>query len=332
MAKMQVKPIASAAAALLLSVVGSALAQANPGVVYPGGAAPGAPAAAQPAQPGQPGAPVAGAPSLPPLPGAPAAPAQVRPGAVAVDDVMPAGLSDDVRELKRRMDEFQRAQNNAASQVAKPVTRTITVSQAAGEEPPVVRLAPGVPTNVVFIDSTGQPWPIDYATPGDANRFDVLMPIPGTSSLQIRPRHNYGYGGLSVSLKGNHIPISLSLAVGQTEVDSRLDVKIARRGPNAAAPIIDRTGLPHVTDVSLMSFLDGVPPQGATEVKTSSKSVRAWRWAGKLVVRTDSPVVSPAWSDSTMSPSGVTNAYILPDVPTILVSSEGRMVTVKIDQ
>lgn len=267
------------------------------------------------------------APTLPALPGA-----DVKAGRVAVDDVMPSGLANDVRELKRRMEEFSRAQSEAAAPLAKPMpSRSVTITQAAGEDAPEIRVAQGIPTNVVFLDSTGQPWPIEFATPGDPNKFDVLMPIPGTANLQLRPRTPYGYGGLSVTLRGNPVPISLSLTSGQKEVDTRVDVKIGHRGPNAVASIIDRTGAPNATDVSLMSFLDGVPPQGSKEVRTSLSSVRAWLWNNRLVVRTELPLVSPAWTDSTSSPNGVTNAYILPAVPSILIAAEGRMITVQID-
>lgn len=336
--------IAGAVAALFVAALGvNAQAQNMPqsGAVFPGGQNPqqqmqpqaGGVPAQQTAQAAQPGQQIqqTGPNGMPVLPKLPGEQSGIRAGAIAIDDLMPPNLAKDVLELKERRDAYDRAMAASAGVVAKPVTRSITITQAAGEVPDVVRVAPGIPTNVVFLDSTGQPWPIEYATPGDSSKFEVVMPMAGTSSLQIRPRFSYGYSGLSVTLKNNPIPISLTLTVGQAQVDARLDVKVARRGPNAAAPIIDRTGSPHATDVTLMSFLDGVPPQGSREVKTSLSSVRAWMWNDRLVVRTDQPLVSPAWSDSTSSPSGVTNAYILPVVPSILVATDGRMMTVKID-
>lgn len=338
--------IAGAATALILSLAAvQSMAQVPPGpsaqpqagVVVPGAPAQAAPQPAsapapQAALPGQPGTPIAGAvaPQLPPLPNQQAQ--AIRPGSVAVDDVLPPSLAGDVAEIKRRLDEFQRAQAAATAPLGKPVTRTVTITQQAGEAPQVLRLSPGIPTDVIFLDSTGQPWPIEFATPGaDSSKFDVVMPMPGTPTLQIRPKQNYHYAGLSVTLKGNPIPVSFLLTASQKEVDTRLDVNVARRGPNAAAPIIDRIGAPHATDVSLMSFLDGVPPQGSREVKTSLNSVRAWLWNDRLIVRSELPVVSPAWSDNAASPSGVTNAYVLPVVPSILVTNGGRMVSVKVD-
>lgn len=355
--------IAGAAAALIVALAATpSIAQTQPGAplpgqpgaVYPGGVYPGAgatpgaathqgqpaAAAAQPqqalaqpvvGQPGTPGTPVAGAsagvPSLPPLPGANA----VNASQLATDDVMPADIPGQVRVLRQRMDEFARASATAGSTLPKPVSRTETITQAAGEKPMNVRLAMGVPSAVMFVDATGQPWPIEYATPGDPNKFEVLMPVPGTASLELRPRQAYGWAGLTVKLRGNNVPIPFTLTFGQGEVDSRLDLRVAGRGPNAVAPIIDRVGMPGPLDAPLLSFLDGVPPQGARVLKTDSKSVKAWVLGDRLVVRSDMPVVSPAWSDSYSSPNGATNAYVLPLVPSILVSVDGRITPVKID-
>lgn len=339
--------VASAVATLVFSLSSATVAaQSSPGgrdsAVYPGGVKPAASApSAQSGKvsasgaPGAPGTPISGAPVLPPLPGAVAgAPASGAPTAaaqLAVDDTLPEHMAAQIKEFKRRLDMVDRANAESTAIVAKPVTRATTITQAAGEESPVVRVAPAIPTNIVFIDSTGQPWPIDYAIPGDPTKFEILMPNPGTSVLQIRPTQSYGYGGLSVMLKGNTVPVTLILTAGQEEVDARLDVKIARRGPNAAASIIDLTGQPHDTDVSLSSFMDGVPPPGSQEVKTSLKLVRAWLWAGKLVIRSELPLISPAWKDNSISPNGVTFGYILPVVPSILVSSEGRFINVQIN-
>lgn len=286
--------------------------------------------------PGQPGTPIGTVPALPDLPGAAAAAgtnaAGVNPTRLAVDDLMPATIASDVYELKRRMDEITRAQMASASKVAKAVTRSITLTQAAGEETPSIRIASGVPSNVIFIDNTGKPWPIEYAVPGDPNKFDVIMPTTGSSGLQLRPKNPYGYAGLSVKLQGNEVPVSFTVVAGQNEVDTRVDVHVAQRGPNASAPIIDRTGQPNLSDASLSSFLDGVPPNGARELKTSRTGVRAWSWSGRLVVRSDIPLIAPAWIDDTNSPNGVTKAYILPMVPKLTVSDQGRLLLVDVLQ
>lgn len=358
--------VVSAASSLALAQVVPAPAPATAlpnqqGVVYPGRSVepvPGASAAAPAPSsgvapsnvalpgsqlPGQVAAPApttarsTGSPAMPPLQGGvgPRNPGPVKSGpALAVDDTVPADIAEQVRVLRHRMDEVQRAASASPSAVPRPITRSQPVTQAAGEDPPSVRTSLGMPTNLVFTDSTGAPWPIEFATPGDSSQFDVLLPVAGTSNIQIRPKSAYAYGGLSVTLKGNSVPVSVILTTAQKEVDSRVDLRIMQRGPQAQAPIVDVvfSGGNPASDRALNAFLDNVPPAGAKEVKTSFRSVKAWMYNDQLYLRTDATLVSPLWSDSRSSPNGVTRTYLLSEVPFVVVSTEGRMVRVTINE
>lgn len=276
-------------------------------------------------------------PAMPPLPNSTAAknnaPQKTGPE-LAVEDTLPENINVQVRELRRRMDEVQRAASANPSVAPRPITRSIAITQAAGEEPPAIRTTQGMPTNLVFTDASGAPWPIAFATPGDISQFDVLLPVAGTSTVQIRPKTPYAYGGLSITLKGNDVPVSVILSAAQKEVDNRVDVRVMQRGPNAIAPIVDRvvTGGSAASDSALISFLDGVPPSGAKEVRTSFRGVKAWILNDQLYLRTDTTLVSPLWTDSMSSPNGVTRTYLLSNVPSVVISTDGRMVPVTISE
>lgn len=311
------------------------------GVVYPGrpmvqGSAPSAPSASMPATSGAlpgghvntptPGAPIGQMPPLPPQAGAPAPIAS--PAQLYVEDNMPSDLPSAIKEYKRRFDEAQRASAAYTNTAAKPISRGITITQMPGEPSPTVRLASGVPTNVVFTDSTGAAWPIEFATPGDLSLVDVLVPVDGSATLQIRPKQPYMYGAISVNLRGNMVPVTLILASAQDQVDTRIDARIARRGPNAQAPVIDRPGFTNV-DETLMAVLDGVAPTDAKVMKSSSADLRAWSYKGKLYVRTNMSIVSPAYFDSAASVDG-TRVFVLPPVPSVTVSVDGVLRIVNI--
>lgn len=354
--------VAAAAAASLIAI--AATAQALPGaqtpnpvpdqagVVYPGRVTTQPPPVAAPQANPQLAPPVAavvppagtplpgqartanGSPAMPPL-AAGVGPRAPKSGpALAVDDTLPEGLGNQVRELRLRMDEVQRAAAANPAPAARPVTRSQAVTQAAGEEPPAVRTTLGVPTNLVFVDVTGAPWPVEFATPGDSNQFDVLLPVPGTSNVQIRPKQPYAYGGLSVTLKDNSVPISIILTTAQREVDTRVDMRVMQRGPNAKAALVDRVVVANsaAADAALVGFLDGVAPAGAREVRTSLQNVKAWSFNGQLYLRTDTTLVSPLWTDSLSSPNGVTRTYLLGYVPSVVVSMDGSMVPVSIGE
>lgn len=339
------------------SAQGAAPSQA--GVVYPGRpmlanasapaavAAPAAPAGpmagltpvnTQPPMPGSrvagtpgvaaPGTAIGQMPPLPPQPGQGAA--AMSPSQLYLNDNMPADLVPALIEYKRRFDEAARVSSQYVNTAAKPVSRSKTITQAPGEVSPTVRLANGTPSNVVFTDATGAPWPIEFVTPGDTSVVDALVPVAGSATLQLRPKQPHMYGAVSVNLVGNPMPVTLILASAQDEVDTRIDIRLARRGPNAQAPIIDRAGFTSV-DPSMLQVLDGVPPGDAQAIKTSHADLRAWNYKGKLYVRTTLAVVSPAYSDTAASVDG-TRVYVMPSVPSVTVSINGALRSVRIGE
>jgi intracellular multiplication protein IcmK len=299
----------------------SLTAHAQPAVQGPERAAPGPEKAAIAVPPGpststpQSG-PAYQSPSLPPLPG------QASPSRQALDEALPV-TREDVMELRRRVDELQRAQSVPPKGPApKPVSGSISISQSPGETPPLVRLAVGHVTSIVFTDATGAPWPVAIAIPGDKTRFQISIPTKDSPTVEINQLTAYPYGNVNVTLKDNPIPVSLTLVSGQKEVDARLDVRIMRRGPQAAALIIDRA-LPEIADKVLGTILDGVPPDGAKFLKSSLPGVAAWKVDKRIYVRTKLTLLSPAWTGFVSSADG-TNVYEVTDTPVLLVSVEGR--------
>lgn len=292
---------------------------------------PGQAVAARPAAPGVPGTPLAQLPPMPPMPPVGAKGPVARTAAdVYLSDNMPKDLPQTIEIFKGRLDQSQRAAAESVHPAPKPVSGSKTITQAPGEAPLTVRLSPGIPSSVVFTDSTGAPWPIEFVTPGDTSVVDVLVPVEGSSTLQMRPRAAYGYGAVSVTLKSNPVPITFILGSGQKEVDTRLDVRLSRRGPNATAPVIDGPSFT-ATDEAMLSVLDGVPPSGARASTSSHGDVRAWHYNGRLYVRTRLPVVSPAWMGSARSADG-THAYVLTPVASVIVSSDGSLQNVQIGE
>lgn len=280
-----------------------------------------------------PGTPMGQLPPLPPQPGqsaVPQMPPMATPSQQYLNDMMPLDLPASLTEYKRRFEEASRASAQYVNTAAKPTSRSKTITQAPGEMSPTVRLASGMPTNVVFTDSTGAPWPIEFVTPGDTGVVDALVPVAGSATLQLRPKQPYMYGAVSVNLINNPIPVTLILATAQDEVDTRLDIRLARRGPNAQAPIIDRPGFTTIDSV-MLQVLDGVAPGDAQVLKSGNADLRAWTYKGKLYVRTTLAVVSPAYSDTAASVDG-TRVYVMPSVPSVTVSIDGVLRNVRIGE
>ena len=84
-----------------------------------------------------------------------------------------------ILDLKQRFDAAQRARtgDDGTSFPASPLTRSVNVSLGPGGVTTIVETVPGYPTAVVFLDSTGQPWPIAWDTNG--------LPVSGGGAATV---------------------------------------------------------------------------------------------------------------------------------------------------
>jgi len=222
---------------------------------------------------------------------------------------------------------------------AKPITRTLAINLDPGVSPPVLRLSTGLLSSIVFSDASGQPWIIadvrfNHKLFGDGNADEkggqgaVVEP---TNGLSLEPLSPTAYGNISVRLKGLPTPIIFMLTAGQQEVDLRVDAKIPGHNPDAVDSV-NFTSMPNI-DVSLTSFLDGVPPKDARRLTvTGLDHTDAWLFQENLYVRTDADVQYPAYIGAARSTSGkaVYRFSGQQNSVTVLTTS-GRAVTVFIE-
>ncbi len=228
-------------------------------------------------------------------------------------------------QMRKQDDKTQQAIATTPSTPPRPVSSTLTIDLSPGVTPPVVRLSAGFVSSLIFVDSTGEQWPISDYSLGNPKNFNIQWDRK-SNALFIQSTTTYSSANLAIRLTGLDTPVMLSLVSGQKEVDYRVDCQVQGRGPNAAMPLVG-DGLPTVSP-SLVSVLDGVPPPGSQELAVSGGYGRAWLSRGKLIFRTQLTVLSPAWSATVSSPDG-TRVYEMANTPLILASQNGR--TVKIE-
>lgn len=192
-----------------------------------------------------------------------------------------------------------------------PVTRSIGVTLNPGETPPVLRLSAGMLSTVVFTDSSGNAWNIEKVNL-DRNRFndgvsvdgkDTQEGIPETNVLTLEPLDPVAFGNVAVTLKGLNTPVIFMLTVGQKDVDVRVDARLPGRSPDAKAMI--STGAMITPDDASLSFMDGLPPEGAIEMTTNDSGVRAWKYGGFIFVRSQNTVIQPAFMSSFRANNGM---------------------------
>lgn len=220
------------------------------------------------------------------------------------------------------------AQASTAGTPPKPTATSQFVNLSPGSTPPVIRLSQGFVSSLVFLDSTGAPWPISAYDLGDPSSFNIQWDKT-SNTLMIQAIKLYNYGNLAVRLRGLNTPVMLTLIPGQKAVDYRVDLRVQGYGPNAASTPTEE-GLPPSASDLLLHVLDGVPPPGSQRLTVSGGDARAWILNDKMYVRTNLTILSPGWIGSMTSADGM-HAYEMQKSPVLLVSWHGKVMQLKVE-
>lgn len=233
-----------------------------------------------------------------------------------------------VVELHQQIDTSQRAAATPANIPPKPVSTTVMINLAPGTTPPAVRLASGYVSSLVFVDSTGSPWPIAAFDIGNPKAVSIQW--DGKSNiLLVQAVSPYSDGDIVVRLVGLATPITLELVAGQRVVDYRVDIHVSGIGPNSKDLPVGET-LPNSANQLLLGVLDGVAPSGSKQLTVRGGECQAWLLGNNIYLRTRLTALSPGWLSKMVSPDGMI-AYELPKTSSVLVSRFGEPVEIKIE-
>jgi intracellular multiplication protein IcmK len=243
---------------------------------------------------------------------------------------------DQIKLLKRIYDKTEEAKTYIGRVPPKPTSSTIVVDLSPGATPPVLRMAKGFVSSIVFLDSTGAPWPIRGYDIGDGRAFDVQW-RPGnkdeikkgvdiSNTMLIQANTVYQQVNMAIMLQGLNTPVMVTLVSGQKVVDYRTDVHIPRDGPLAKA-----TGqmMPGSADPILMDVLSNIPPSLSKSVKVTGGDATIWALGGYFYVRTPLTLVSPSWVSTMSSSDGMMKAYKTPEIGVLLVLEQGSLKQLK---
>lgn len=235
---------------------------------------------------------------------------------------------EQIIRLKQMYQANEFAEASTAGTPPKPTATSQIVNLSPGSTPPVIRLSQGFVSSLVFLDSTGAPWPISAYDLGDPSSFNIQWDKT-SNTLMIQALKLYNYGNLAVRLRGLNTPVMLTLIPGQKAVDYRVDLRIQGFGPNAKTMPTEE-GLPPSANDVLLHVLDGVPPAGSQRLTVSGGDARAWIIGDKMYVRTNLTILSPGWLGSMTSADGM-HAYEMQKSPVLLVSWHGKVMQLKVE-
>lgn len=235
---------------------------------------------------------------------------------------------DQIQKLRSLYNASQYAAASSPDAPPRPTATSLFVDLSPGATPPVIRLSQGFVSSLVFIDSSGAPWPIESYDVGNPTAFNIQWDKT-SNTLMVQSQTLYNYGNLAVKLRGLNTPIMLTLIPGQKAVDYRVDLRVQGYGPNASALPVGN-GLPNSADPTLLNILDGIPPDGSKILTVSGPEVQAWLSGTTMYVRTRMDVISPGWI-STMSSADGMHAYQMQPTPILLITENGKVVQLKIE-
>lgn len=238
---------------------------------------------------------------------------------------------DSIKELYRKVNRSSILREEVPPA---PVFSSLMVDLQPGGSPPAIRLSAGYVSSVVFLDSTGAPWPIRAYDVGDPASFNIVWDSESkdqtsmSNTLMIQAMSLYKDGNLAVMLQGLNTPVMLSLIPGQKEVDYRVDVQIPGYGPFATE---EKSTYVKETNPVLGTVINNISPPNSKILRVSGGRAKAWLFGDMMYVRTTLPIVSPAWVSVMKGASGTVSAYELPKSPVILVLDNGRLRTLTVE-
>ena len=233
-----------------------------------------------------------------------------------------------IQTLRHMYETSKRAAAASAGTPPRSTSTTVLVNLSPGASPPVIRLRAGFISSLIFLDSTGQPWPIQAYDNGDPDSFNIQWDQKNNpATLLVQSSGGYKSGNFAVMLKGNPTPVMLTMIPGQRAVDYRVDLRVPGLGPNATMTM---GTLPSAVTPNLLDVLNGIAPASSKRLQVKGGDAEAWSLNGRMYLRTGLTVLSPSWISTMSSPDG-THAYELMKAPVILASSQGRVIHLTIE-
>jgi len=248
----------------------------------------------------------------------------------AVEQALPLS-PDEIRAFRQRLDDTSRATAAPPGPPPKLRTSSATVSLQPGAAIPSILIYQQLIAAICILDKSGQPWPIDTVSPvgHESEVFTITHPQPHV--VEVSGKLPYAYANLSLTLQGLSTPVSINLLLGTTDLhDSRKDLHV-----DACGPLCQEAPLPHEPGLNplLYDLLDGIPPPGAITRKVKGSSTTdVWEKDGQFYIRTEEILMSPAClpNHQARSPDG-TRACIIPPIPQILISRNGRQAHIRVE-
>ena len=243
--------------------------------------------------------------------------------------------SEQIKDVRRAYNTMSRAAAFTQDIPPTPLTSAMTVDLSTGATPPVIRLAAGYITSLVFTDATGEPWPIKAYDIGNPSAYNIVWnqsdskgPDTLQNTLLIQSMVPFQEGNLAVIMKGLNTPIMFTLIPGQKVVDYRLDIRVPKIGPEGK---VKQENLPNHASPVLQDVLNNIAPAKSKIISITGGQATGWIVGKRMYIRTPLTIISPAWISTMSGSDGFMKAYELQKASIVLAVSHGKVVQLKIE-
>jgi len=237
-------------------------------------------------------------------------------------------ILDSVREKERL---FEKSLYD--NKMPDSLTEIIPVSTAPGSKPIIVKVAPHLTTLINVIDSTGEPWPISAADPGNATDYNVeaLDSHSYKNIIKVVPSRKYGTTNIGLTLTDLPTSFSIILKNDINEYHPSPIIQIDREGPQAK-PLFSTSIGSLTSDNILKNIVLGIAPDEFIELITNHSKVSAWKDNDHLYIKTNLTPVSPLPRSIQHGPAGYA-AYKLSYIPVIIMTdTNGNEVKIIVEE
>ncbi len=250
----------------------------------------------------------------------------------ALNQLMPL-KPEEIRTLLEHYDRTVESTELPVHPYPRPELVVQNISLDPGVAPLSVKMSWGYVTTLSFLDSSGQPWPIEEISWVGNFTIQESNVSEHNHVLRISPESKLAHGNISIRLMGLNAPVIMTFETSRDVVHYRFDAVVPKRGPGAKTPLIDRGVSLTAGDADMSIALSGVVPEDADLLDISGVDGRttAYVYNGLTYVRTPLTLLSPGWHSSVASADG-TKVYALDESPVILLSDRGRMVRAHLTQ
>ena len=243
---------------------------------------------------------------------------------------------EEIRRFKDNFKTIERTIYNGPVPVME--NKNIAVSLMPDDKAVLVNMLPGYVSTITFVDSTGQPWPIQYHALGNPTHFHVERPDNGQLNLlSVSALKDHQHSNIAVTLEGEDHPIHMMVSSRYKKkqkrvLDASVVLMVQKPGPHAKPAKISRP-LGAAADDVIYDVLNQVPPDHALPLDFShpdlSFDIRGWKINGDFFIRTAQDLTWPAYSQIAMQ--GQVNVYRVAPVDMIMLSIQGQPIAVEVN-